>query len=333
MVTPLHADSDHKYPMPDSHGSTRDAPRLITVILNPASGRGQGQRRRGELERLLMDVSKEAVKRGEAIRCQIMETTSPGEGTTLAAKAVAEGAQVVAAAGGDGTYGEVVNGIVGTEAKLGILPLGTGNDFSRALGLNTDLKRAVETLVSGIPRPLDLGRFGERWFINVAGCGFDAVVAERVNRGFRHLHGTSAYIAAVLQSLWTFRASEMRITLDGEKRTLRAMLCCIANTPSYGGGMRIAPGAQMDDGLFDVCLLGDVGKLEFLLAFPRVFKGTHTTHPKVTLLRARSVRVECAPPLPVLIDGDVYARTPAEFTIVRHAIQVLTPVASDQIGS
>ena len=126
--------------------------------------------------------------------------------------------------------------------------------------------------------------------------------------GFRHLRGTAAYVAAVYQSLMRFRAARMRVTVDGEARELRGMLCCIANSQSYGGGMRVAPEARIDDGLFDLCLLADATKWEFLCAFPRVFRGTHTTHPKVTMLRGRVIEVESDPPLPVLIDGEVTGR-------------------------
>jgi diacylglycerol kinase (ATP) len=260
------------------------------------------------------------------VHWEIRETSAPGDGVKLAAEAAALGADLVAAAGGDGTLGEVVNGLAGTGTRLGVIPLGTGNDFVRTLGLRADdLPGAVHTLFHGTPKPIDLGRCGDRWFLNVAGCGFDAVVAERVNRGFRRLRGTSTYLAALCQSLLAFRPAAFTLTLDGETRTQRAMLCSVANARAYGGGMLIAPDAQLDDGLFDVCLLGEVGTLEFLRAFPRVFRGTHTSHPKVTMLRARHVRVESDPPLPVFVDGEVIGRTPTEFTLAPRALEVMTP--------
>jgi diacylglycerol kinase (ATP) len=173
---------------------------------------------------------------------------------------------------------------------------------------------------------VDVGRTQGRWFLNVAGCGFDAVVARRVNQGFRFLHGTAAYVAAVLHSLATFRPATLRLTLDGDIREERAMLCSVANARCYGGGMWIAPDARLDDGLFDLCLLREVGMVEFLRAFPRVFRGTHTTHPKVTMLRARHIVIESEPPLPVLIDGEVVGTTPAEFILAPHAISVMSPM-------
>lgn len=316
--------SEGKNPMTPFSGLTKKAVcvRQVAVILNPAAGRGQGWRRRAELEYLLTRIAAGLPK---PVRWEIVPTSGPGSGAAQAAKAVTQGAGVVAAAGGDGTFGEVANGLVGTGARLGILPMGTGNDFARTLGLAGDLEKAVYTLFYGTPRPVDLGRAGERWFINVAGCGLDAVVAERVNRGFRHVRGTAAYVVAVLHALATFRPAYMRVIADGETRELRAMLCCLANAQSYGGGMKIAPEARIDDGLLDLCIVGETSCWEFLRTFPRVFKGTHVTHPKVTMLRARHVLLESEPPLPVLIDGEVIGTTPREFEIVPQAIEVMTP--------
>jgi diacylglycerol kinase (ATP) len=161
--------------------------------------------------------------------------------------------------------------------------------------------------------------------VNVAGCGFDAIVADRVNQSFRRLHGTTAFVAAILRELPAFRPARLRLTLDGETRDLRAVMVSVANAQSYGGGMRIAPNAQLDDGLFDVCIIGDAGRLEFLRVFPTVFRGAHVSHPKVSLVRARRVVVESDPPLPVLIDGEVVGATPVTFDLLPKAMAVMAP--------
>lgn len=296
--------------------------RHVTVVLNPTAGRKQGTERRAELERLLCE---QAQRLPEPPTWNIVETTGAGTASRLAAAATAEGADIVAAAGGDGTLSEVMNGLIGTGAKLAVLPLGTGNDFIRTLGLPPELPRAVETLFHGRPKPIDIGQVQGRWFLNIAGCGFDAVVAERVNRGFRFLRGTSAYLAAVFLSLMNFRPAALSLTLDGETREAKAMLCSVCIAQYYGGGMRVAPDALLDDGLFDLFLLGDVGKIEFLRAFPRVFQGTHITHPRVTMLRARTVRIESETPLPIFLDGDIIGTTPAEFTLHPKAIEIMAP--------
>ncbi len=228
-----------------------------------------------------------------------------------------------------GTLCEVVNGLVGTDATLGVLPLGTGNDFARAVGLAGDIDLAARTLLHGEERLVDLGLVDGRYFINIAGCGLDAAVAARVNRGFRWLRGTSAYVAAVLQTLATYRAAPIRLTIDGKTVQMRAMLCCIANTESYGGGMRIAPDARIDDGLLNVCVLREAGIIEFLRAFPKVFHGTHVSHPKFWTGTAKDVVVESDRPLPVLIDGDVSHTTPLHVTVAPGALRVMLPAISD----
>ena len=299
-------------------------PLRYTIVLNPASGRGRGQQNRARLEALITE-SVARLPEPAAMTWEIVETKAVGDGIRQAAQAVERGANVVAAAGGDGTLGEVVNGIAETGAHLGLLPLGTGNDFARSLGLHNDMERAVETLFHGTPQPIDLGRTQGRWFINVAGCGFDAVVADRVNRGFRFLHGTAAYLAAVAQSLLALRPVPMQLTLDDETQEVRGVLCAVANAPMYGGGMKIAPQARIDDGWLDVCLIGDATKLEFVRAFPRVFAGTHGSHPKVTMFRARHVLIESTPALPLLVDGEVIGTTPAEFTLSASALKLFLP--------
>ena len=164
-----------------------------------------------------------------------------------------------------------------------------------------------------------------RLFLNIAGCGIDAVVADRVNQGFGFIGGTAAYLAALAQSLLTYRATNLTLSLGNEVREVRAMFCCVANATSYGGGMKVAPNAELDDGLFDICLLKETGKLDFLKTFPKVFAGKHIDHPKVEIFRAGRLIIESDPPLPVLVDGDVLGKTPFEIQIVPNALSFLFP--------
>lgn len=295
--------------------------RQIAVILNPKAGRGMGAKRRPELERRLQEAVSNCP---EPFEWKIIETEAKGQGMVLARESVKNGADIVAAAGGDGTLNEVVNGLVGTTATLGLLPLGTGNDFARCLGIGTDLQKGIETLLYGTARTIDLGQAHGRWFLNIAGCGFDAKVAERVNRGFPFLRGPGAYLAAIALSLLHLKPATLTLTLDGETQTVRALMCSVANATSYGGGMMVTPDAKIDDGLFDICLLREAGPMEFLLAFPQVFKGAHTTHRRVTMHRARTVKIESDILLSLLIDGEIIGTTPVEFTLVPHAIRVMS---------
>ncbi len=293
---------------------------MTTIILNPQSGRGRGARFRAEIERAL-PIAK------------ILQTTRAGEGTDLARRAVEEGADLVVAAGGDGTLGEVLNGILGSGAKLGVLPLGTGNDFARCLGIGTHLHNALGILKSGSSRVVDVGRveIGDksRYFLNIAGAGFDSRVAMRINehrpRVLAKLGGTLAYLVACLSEMRRFPLADFRLEIDGKLVESRAVLCAIANASSYGGGMLVAPDADLSDGLFEVCLIKELSRGAFLRAFPGVFSGKHVHHPAVSMLRGAKVRLECEPKLPVLVDGDIFGLTPASFEIIPRAIEVVAP--------
>lgn len=288
----------------------------VAVVLNPEAGRGRGKRSAQHIGDLLS---------ARGVAYTLRTSRSAGEAGALARKAAAEGARVVAAAGGDGTLNEVLNGLFGTSAALGVIPLGTGNDFARHVGIPADLDRAVEVLASGALRKVDVGECNGRYFLNIAGCGFDAVVAARVNAGYRLLRGTPAYLAAVAQSLAAYRPAHMLIETDQERLDSDVMLCAIANTQSYGGGMRIAPEASIEDGLLDVCVVRRVGRLEFLRAFPRVFRGTHVDHPKFTHFTARAVNIRSDVPLPVLVDGEVNGTTPVVARIHPAAVAMVLP--------
>jgi len=296
--------------------------RRVTVIYNPVAGGGEDVRRRYELETYL---SRAVRNLHDIVTWRIEDTTGPGHAEKLARDAAKSGVNIVIAAGGDGTLNEVLNGLIGYESRLGIVPTGTGNDFARTIGVGLTIKEAVLNVFYGDPVTIDVGKSGGRYFINVAGCGFDAIIAERINnqRG-GHLKGRSAYVAAVLQSIKELQPTPITLTVDGEVRQMEALLCAVANARSYGGGMKITPDALLNDGLFDICVV-NTGKWDFVRSFPRVFKGTHTSHPGVLMLRGKAVKIESANPLPVLIDGESGGVTPSEFTIVPRAVTIMGP--------
>ena len=291
------------------------------IILNPAAGRGRGAQMRAIIEKSLPDAA-------------IFETQGAGDGAKLARAAAQNGAQIVVAAGGDGTLGEVVNGIFGSNAKLGILPLGTGNDFARGVGIGTKLDFALETLKTQNFRAVDVGiienETEKRYFLNVAGAGFDSRVAARINEHrpkiLSKLGGTGAYLVAGICEVRAHQLAQVRLVLDGKTVESRAVLCAIANASSYGGGMRVAPDADLSDGMFDICLIKDVKKWEFVRAFPSVFAGKHVHHPKVEMFRAATIEFSSDPPLPILVDGEIMGQTPARFEMVPRAMEVLAPI-------
>jgi diacylglycerol kinase (ATP) len=169
------------------------------------------------------------------------------------------------------------------------------------------------------------GTGGVRRFVAIAGAGFDSRTAQTVNSGIRYLSGPAAYVLGAIVTALDFRPFQLTITTDGATRELAAMFVSIANTPTTGGGMRIAPDARIDDGYLDICLVGAVPNGELLWQLTNVFKGAHVHHPAVCMLRARSVRLSADPPQPLLIDGEVCGTTPATIQLDRHALAVKAP--------
>ena len=294
------------------------------IVLNPRAGRERGARLRAQIER-------------EFPKATIWETRFAGHAQILACEAAQNGAKTVVAAGGDGTLCEVLNGLwpFRDSVKLGVLPVGTGNDFARTLGIGTDFARAVQTLQNGVSRRVDVGeiensRGEKRRFLNVCGTGFDALVANRINamasgRFSRFLRGQSAYLCGVARELWNLQSAPLELVLDGQRHEFRAVLCAVANARSYGGGMLVAPDAQIDDGFFDVILIENVSRTEFVRAFPGVFRGAHLEHPKVRSFRAKSVEIASPNALPVLVDGEMSEILPAKFQILPRAVEFLAP--------
>jgi YegS/Rv2252/BmrU family lipid kinase len=297
------------------------------VIVNPASGSGRTGRRWPGLD---------ARMRAEGGEFDVEFTREPGHAEHLARAAALGGMKTVIVVGGDGTLNEVVNGLIADDAPVGdaavgILPVGTASDFARALGLPRDpLAAAIYLMRKAQPQPLDVGRVdcvrGEqpatRYFVNIAGLGFDGEVADRVNRSGKSA-GTLVYQTMLLRSLAAYQNKDVTLAVDG--RVIAGMMnsVVVANARYFGGGMFVAPNAQWDDGLFDVIVLGDFGKLEVVANMPRLYRGTHLTHPKVTELRARRVRVEAQERMFLQAEGELIGEAPATFTLLPQALKVL----------
>ncbi|MDE2125835.1 MAG: YegS/Rv2252/BmrU family lipid kinase [Armatimonadetes bacterium] len=292
----------------------------VTVIWNPQAGGGRSASRLGELQAAIG-------ARAGAISWRIAPTLGAGCGADLAAAAAQSGSAIVAAAGGDGTCCEVLNGLMRASVPrpaLAVLPMGTGNDFARTLGIGS-LDHAAETMFAGQRKRIDAGCVNGFWFLNAAGCGFDAVVAEGVRSMPRSLPGKWAYIFAAAVALPRFSPVTTVLVTEAERIETRCMLCTVANARNYGGGMMIAPDAKVDDGELDICVLGEIGRIQFVRAFPSVFRGRHVNHPKVRMIRSATISITMNPVAPLLVDGDVIGTTPAQFSVVPKAIEVLAP--------
>jgi len=292
------------------------------VILNPVAGRGRVLRVWPTIRPLL---------RADGLDWEEVVAERPMHAWALAQEAAARGHDPIISVGGDGTTHEVVNGILRGRPEhppaLGVVPLGTANDFARAIAMPHDPRAIAEVVLRGTVRRIDLGRVNDRYFVTISGVGFDAEVAALVNRWPRWVRGSSLYLAGILKTLGTFRPVEAHLTIDGSEQTQRILLLAAGNSSWYGGGMYMCPHARIDDGELAIVFAKDLTTLETLMVLPRVFSGTHLSHPKVVHMNARHVQVTSATPIAIHADGESVGQVPATFQIVPSALEVLVPPA------
>lgn len=287
--------------------------REIALLTNPSAGGGRGWRTAA----IALPRLREA---GFVVRS--LEGREVEEARDLARQAVADGVESLVVVGGDGMVHLAVNELVHTDTSLGIIPAGSGNDAARYFGVpRKDPQAAADVVVAGHVRTVDVGRVGATHFLCVLSAGFDAVVNERANQ-MRWPTGQMRYNLATLAELRVFRPLHYTLDLDGEVRHVEAMLVAVGNGPSFGGGLRITEGADLDDGLLDVVLFHPVSKVELMRTYPKLFSGTHTTHPAYEHQRVRRVTV-AAPGVVAYADGERIGALPLTVEAVPRALKVL----------
>jgi diacylglycerol kinase (ATP) len=296
-------------------------------LVNPASDNGITGKRWPEL-----------ANRAEmlGLRGETLLSERPGHVIELAERAARDGAELLVSVGGDGTLNEAVTGLMraGAAAELAVVPIGTGMDFVRTHGIPTRFDDAVRTALDGAVRTIDLGRVSyrtwagedaERYVANVGSVGMSAAVARRANGMSKMLGGRTTFFYALVRVFLEWQNTVVDVELDGERRSARMHDVIVANGQYHGGAMWLAPEARPDDGLFDVLTIGDVTKLDFVTTAPKLYRGTHLSHPKVELARARVVGVDARERLPIELDGEQVGTTPARFEIVPGALRLRVP--------
>jgi YegS/Rv2252/BmrU family lipid kinase len=302
----------------------------LLAIINPEAGRRTGLRTWLRLRAEAADVTRDWAR---------VMTRYRGHATVLArAAATTRRYERVVVFGGDGTVSEVAAGLADSETPLGIIPVGTGNDAARNLAIPRNPIAAARLAATGSPRAIDLGRVetfamsrSVSYFVNVAGLGFDAEAAWRVNRLSRLVGGTLPYVVGTLHTLWQYAAPRVRVSLDDQVIVLPLFMIAVGNCAAYAGGMRIVPTARPDDGAFDVCLVHALPRLEVLRMIPRLYSGGHVSHPSVKLIRCRTLAAEVLNsndrgPRRVFChaDGQQVGCLPARFAIRPAALRCVT---------
>jgi len=293
----------------------------MIIIFNPFSNRGDSKHS--------IDVVLQSLADSD-LDFEVRLTEDRRHAVELAQKASLAGASLVVAAGGDGTVNEVANGILLADegqtgvapTTLGVIPMGSGNDFAWGLGIRDGVEEAVDRLKRGHTRVIDVAwaefdNAPPRYFVNMLGCGFDARVnieAQKIKR----LRGFAIYMAAVMKTLWTyFEKPPIHLELDGKPLDTPSFITFIANGTRLGGGFLATPQARFDDGEMDVCIATDITRREVGVLIPKLMKGKHTDHPKIIMDRANTLVLKSDYPLPCQADGEAIAEN-------LHYIKIVT---------
>ncbi len=296
------------------------------LIVNPAAGAGKTAKRWPQIKSYLEKMG---------LRYEHVLTEAPGHAVTLAADAVKKGYELIVSVGGDGTINEVVNGLYQSgslkDVTLGIIGTGTGSDYIRTIGIPQKPEDACLRLPDSVKRTLDLGCVEynnggspvKRLFVNFAGCGFDAEVARATKKNFKALGSVPSYLAGLFSTFLTYQGSKVSLKIDGEENSGRIFAVIVSNGKYGGGKMKVAPDADPGDGFFDVVRIGDLDKLDLLSSLPRIYRGTHTTHPKVSIKRAREIEIHSVQKMPLQADGELLGETPARFSILPQALNII----------
>jgi len=296
------------------------------VIVNPVAGARSTRRKWPIISRLLKRIG---------LSFDFEYTEGVGHAIELARAAASNGYRYLVAVGGDGTVNEVANGILystgAASTSLGIVSTGTGSDFVRSAGIPRDYASACSTLTSSRRLSIDVGvveyqskgQTLQRFFVNAAGVGFDAAVVEKIERLPKYFGGTIPYVVGVVRTLFSYKNKPVVLNVENEVMTGRVLNVVVANGGYVGGGMHVAPQAELGDSLLDVVVIGDLGKFELLKELPTVYKGTHINHPKVRMKKATHITIESPELMLVYADGELLGESPASFWVMPAALSIV----------
>jgi diacylglycerol kinase (ATP) len=298
----------------------------MRVIVNPAAGAGKTAKKWPEIMSLLKSLG---------LDFEHDMTEAPGHAIELTKSAVGKGYEMVVSVGGDGTIHEIVNGLHdaggNTDVVVGIVNTGTGADYIRTIGVPRRYKEACRCLLSPGRRTVDLGvveytkggQRKKRLFVNFAGIGFDAEVVKATTEKFKALGDMPSYLMGLFSTLMSYENRDVSIMVDGEHGERRVCTIMMNNGRYGGGGMLPAPNADPGDGFFDVVIIDDITKPDLIVSIPRIYRGTHLTHPKVTLMRAREVEIRPTLTSAVQADGELLGEAPARFSVLPAALNIV----------
>ncbi|BEP30444.1 diacylglycerol/lipid kinase family protein [Helicovermis profundi] len=288
--------------------------RKILFVVNPVAGSGKSK--------TYINIINKRMKKTN-IEFDIKISSSIGNVTELCKAAKSNGYTSVVSVGGDGTLFEAINGIFGENIKLGIIGSGTGNDFIRSLKIPLEIEKALDVVINKSTKFVDIGIVNDKYFLNVVSFGIDGEIVRLTDKIKNYIKGTSAYITATLKSLATYKPKAMSIKIDGKLLHREAYLVAVGNGKYFGGGMMVLPEAEIDDGLFDICIVNKMNKLKLIALFPSIFTGKHMSVSGVENYRAKEIEIRSIKEkLVVNADGNLIGPSPALIKIAQSKLEI-----------
>ncbi|MFC0273934.1 diacylglycerol/lipid kinase family protein [Metabacillus herbersteinensis] len=294
---------------------------MYCFIVNKVSGNGRALKIWNKIERILIKKN--------VLYC-VYYTEKPKHATLIVQELINEKCNcIIVVVGGDGTIHEVLNGLIGSNTPLGIIPAGSGNDFSRGLGISLEHDKALDRILNGESKIIDIGIVNSTYFCTVAGIGFDGEVAYVSNQSiFKKIFnliriGHLTYIINTIKVLFQFTPADITVVIDKKiYKFQKVWLVAVANLPFYGGGLPICPKAECTDGLFDICIVHGMTKFQFFRILKLVLKGQHMSSPSIKIIKGTELEINSSTPLMIHGDGEIIGRTPAQIRIEPHSLYV-----------
>lgn len=288
----------------------------LKLIYNPTAGRGRARRNVREVEEYLRS-------KGARVDCE--PSTGPDDLVRIAAESSRAGYDRVVIAGGDGTLNLAVREFDLSKGTLALIPTGSGDDFAKVTGIPRDIRRACDTVLHGRVHEFDVALANNLRYLGVAGLGFDSEVAEFANRNVKFLRGSAVYLYAIFRVLPRFTPRLVHIRTEAGTRDEHIMFAAIGNTRQYGGGIRITPDAQPDDGLLDLCIVHSTTRAQLLKTLPKAYTGAHVRSPFVEMGRGRAFEFASETSMAVYADGEPLTRTPVAFSLAEGKLRMVVP--------
>jgi YegS/Rv2252/BmrU family lipid kinase len=286
----------------------------LALLVNPSSAGGRTVKLLPRIEAALDEAR---------VPFRVVRTRDLEHGVETALRAV-EAGELPVVISGDGLIGAVGGAMAGAETPMGIVSGGRGNDLARVLGIPEEPEAAVEVLAAGHSRRIDVGEANGERFLGIVSVGFDSE-ANRLANETRFIRGRLVYAYAALLTLTRWKPVRFTVRIDEERMRFTGYSVSVANSKSFGGGMLVAPDAELDDGMFDVVMVGEGGKLRFVGNLPKVFKGTHVELDEIRVFRAQHLELNASRPVPVYADGEHLTDLPARLRVLPHALSVIVP--------